>query len=169
MRALCKIVDVSTDYITKKPKITLELLNSDIFDEDEFNELAKKDQINVELTKVTKKRKLSQNDMSWVLQKQLAKKLGLGNEELHEKMIKEYSEYDIISLQSDINPDKYFDYYEEYDKRMGQNGKEYTFYKIYVPSRKMTTIQFGRFMDGIIRECEDNGIHTIKEQNEGNN
>ena len=163
MKAICKIVDISTDYVDKKPKITLKIANSDIFDIDELNELSQKDSINMELTKITKKRKLSQNDMSWVLQKQLAKKLNIGNEELHDKMIKEYSEYDIVSILSEIDPNKYFDYFEEIDKRVGQNGKEYTFYKIYVPSRKMNTIQFGRFMDGIIKECEENGIHTIKE------
>jgi hypothetical protein len=27
----------------------------------------------------------------------------------------------------------------------------------------MDTIQFGRFMDGIIKECEENGISTVKE------
>lgn len=164
MKAICSIVDIINDYDTNTPKITLKIANSDIFDIDELNDLAQKESINVELTKITKKRKLSQNDMSWVLQKQLAKKLNLGNEELHEKMIKEYSEYDIVSLLSAIDPSKYFDYYDEIDKRIGQNGKEYTFYKIYVPSRKMNTIQFGRFMDGIIRECEDNGIHTIKDE-----
>jgi hypothetical protein len=163
MKSYCKIVDVFTDYATKKPKITLELLSSDIFDDDEFNDLAKRDSINVELTKITKKRKPSQNDMSWVLQKQLAKKLGLGNEELHERMIKEYSEYDIVFMLSEIDPSKYFDYYDILDTRQGQNGKNYTYYKVYIPSRKMTTTQFSRFMDGIIRECEENGIHTIYE------
>ena len=164
MKAICSIVDIINDYETNKPILTLKIANSDIFDIDELNELAQKESINVELTKITKKRKLSQNDMSWVLQKQLAKKLNLGNEELHEKMVKEYSEYDVVSLLSAIDPSKYFDYYDEIDKRIGQNGKEYTFYKIYVPSRKMNTIQFGRFMDGIIRECEENGIHTIKDE-----
>lgn len=162
MKAICKIVDLSTDYITKKPKITLEITNTDILDEDEINELAQKELINLELTKITKKRKLSQNDMSWVLQKQLAKKLNLGNDELHEKMIKEYSEFDIVFMLKDIDPSKYFDYYDVLDTRIGPNGKEYTYYKVYVPSRKMTTVQFGRFMDGIIRECEENGIHTLK-------
>lgn len=163
MKCICRVEDISIDYVDNKPKIALKMLNSDMFDEDEINKLAKQSQINVELSLITKKRKLSQNDMSWVLQKQLAKKLNLGNEELHDRLIKEYSDYDIVSLLSEINPSKYFDYYEEIDKRIGRNGRQYTFYKIYVPSHKMTTIQFGRYMDGIIRECEENGIHTIKE------
>ena len=163
MKGICKIEDISYDYVDKKPKITLKILNSDTFDEDEVNKLIKKETINVELSPVTKKRKLSQNDMSWVLQRQLAKKLNIGNEELHDRLIKEYSDYDIVSLLSEIDPGKYFDYYEKIDERVGQNGRQYTFYKIYVPSRKMTTVQFGRYMDGIIRECEEQGIHTIKE------
>ena len=101
--------------------------------------------------------------MSWALQKILAKKLNLGNEELHERMIKEYSEFDIVFMLSEIDPDKYFDYYDIIDTRKGENGKDYTFYKVYIPSRKMDTIQFGRFMDGIIKECEENGISTVKE------
>ena len=161
MKTTGKILDISRDYITKRPKITLEIL--DIYDEDELEKLANTDIINVDLTKQTRKRKLSQNAMSWVLLKNLAKKLNLGNEELHEHMIKEYSDYDIVSLLSEIEPEKYFDYYDEIEKRIGNNGKEYTFYKIYVPSRKMDTIQFGRFMDGIIKECEENGISTVKE------
>jgi len=163
MKGICKIEGISYDYIDKKPEITLKILNSDMFDEDEINKLMKQETINLELSPVTKKRKLSQNDMSWVLQRQLAKKLNIGNEELHDRLIKEYSDYDVVSLLSEIDPGKYFDYYEEIDKRVGQNGRQYTFYKIYVPSRKMTTIQFGRYMDGIIRECEEQGIHTIKE------
>ena len=163
MKTTAKIVDIATDYITKKPRITLEI--SDIFDEDEINQLAKLDSVNLDISKMTKKRKLSQNDMSWVYQKQLAKKLNMGNEELHERMVKEYSEYDIVFMLSEIDPSKYFDYYDTLDTRKGQNGKDYTYYKVYVPSRKMTTVQFGRFMDGIIRECEENGIHTVYESN----
>lgn len=164
MRLIGSIDNIINDYDTNTPKITLKIDYSDIFDEDELNELAKQEKINIDLTRFVRKRKLSQNDMSWVLQKQLAKKLDLGNEELHDRLIKEYSEYDIVSLLSDIDPSKYFDYYEEYDKRIGQNGRQYTFYKIYIPSHKMTTKQFSRYMDGIIRECEDNGIHTIQEK-----
>ena len=161
MKTLGRIVDISVDYITKKPKITTTI--EDIYDTDELEMLSKLDLINIDLSKITKKRKLSQNDLSWVLQKKLAEKLNLGNEELHEMMIKEYSEYNIISMLSDINPKNYFDYYDIIDVRKGQNGKDYTFYKVYVPSRNMDTIQFGRFMDGIIKECEENGISTIKE------
>lgn len=159
MKCTSKLVDV-VKTIDNKLRLTIE--TSDIFDEDEINELVKQETLNFELTKITKKRKLSQNDMSWVLQKQLARKLNLGNEELHEKMIKEYSDYDIVFMLKEIDPSKYFDYYDILDTRVGQNGKEYTYYKVYIPSRKMTTLQFGRFMDGIIRECEENGIHTIK-------
>lgn len=161
MKTLGRIVDISVDYITKKPKITT--IIEDIYDTDELEMLSKLDLINIDLSKITKKRKLSQNDLSWVLQKKLAKKLNLGNEELHEMMIKEYSEYNIISMLSDINPKNYFDYFDIIDVRKGQNGKDYTFYKVYVPSRNMDTIQFGRFMDGIIKECEENGISTVKE------
>ena len=141
--------------------ITLEIDDS-FYDEDEINKLASQKSININLSRITKKRNLSQNDMSWVLQKQLARKLNLGNDELHQKMIKEYSDYDIVFMLKEIDPSKYFDYYDTLDTRVAQNGKEYTYYKVYVPSHKMNTIQFGRFMDGIIRECEDNGIHTIK-------
>jgi len=162
MKAICKIVDISTDFISKKPKIALEMLDSDMFDEDELNKLASKDSINVELTLVTRKRNLSQNDMSWVLQKQLAKKLNLGNDELHQRLIKEYSDYDTILMRSDIDPVRYFDYYDVVSHTIGKDGRQYTYYKVYIPSHKMTTIQFGRYMDGIIRECEDNGIHTLK-------
>ena len=163
MKVVGSIVDLSIDFPSKMPKMTLKIANNSIFDMDEIEELTKKDAVNIEITKITKKRKLSQNDLSWVFQKQLAKKLNLGNEELHEHMIKEYSDYDIISMLSEIDPRRYFDYYDVLDKRIGQNGKEYTFYKVYIPSRKMDTIQFGRFMDGIIRECEQNGIHTARE------
>ena len=161
MKTTGRVLDISRDYITKRPKITIEIL--DIFDEDELEKLANLDIINVDLAKQTRKRKLSQNDMSWVLQKNLAKKLNLGNEELHERMIKEYSDYDIIFMLSEIDPEKFFDYYDIIDTRKGKNGKDYTYYKVYIPSRKMDTIQFGRFMDGIIKECEENGISTVKE------
>lgn len=161
MKTTGKIVNVSRDYITKQPLIIIQIL--DIYDIDELEKLANLDIINVDLSKQTRKRKLSQNDMSWALQKILAKKLNLGNEELHERMIKEYSEFDIVFMLSEIDPDKYFDYYDIIDTRKGENGKDYTFYKVYIPSRKMDTIQFGRFMDGIIKECEENGISTVKE------
>lgn len=162
MKCIGKINNIEKDIITSNLKITLEITDSDYIDEDEINNLIKQDNINIDLSRITKKRKLSQNDMSWVLQKQLAKKLNIGNDELHEKMVKEYSDYDIVFMLSEIEPSKYFDYYDILDTREAPNGKQYTYYKVYVPSHKMTTIQFGRFMDGIIRECEDNGIHTIK-------
>lgn len=112
------------------------------------------------LKEVKTLRSLSQNSYSWVLTQKLADKLRISKEELHEKLLEDYGQSSIISVRSDINVGDYFDYY----KKLGESqlkGKTFAHYKIYKPTHKMNTKEMAIFIDGLVAECEEQGIPTL--------
>ena len=71
MQATGKINDISIDFQTKKPKISLLLDSNEITNIEELNGL----KLNVELKKWSKKRSLDANAYCWVLCDKIAKEL----------------------------------------------------------------------------------------------
>lgn len=109
------------------------------------------------------KRSLDANAYYWSLINQLAKKLNLGNEELHRKMLKEYGQVMIVPLTPSQNPKGYFKYYEEY--RSGKiNGQQVIQYKVYLPSSEMNSKEFWHLLQGLESECREQGIEILEER-----
>lgn len=112
------------------------------------------------LKEVKTLRSLSQNSYSWVLTQKLADKLRISKEELHARLLEDYGQSSIISVKSDINIGDYFDYY----KKLGESqlkGKIFAHYKVYKPTHKMNTKEMAIFIDGLVAECEEQGIPTL--------
>lgn len=107
-----------------------------------------------------KSRSLSQNSYSWKLTVELANKLNISKEELHFRLLQDYGQSEIISVQSSININGFFEYYKEIGKS-NLNGKEFIHYKIYKPTHKMDTYEMSVFIDGLVSECENVGIPTL--------
>ena len=75
-------------------------------------------------------------------------------------MLKRYGVYEVVSVRSDIKVDGYFRYYEAIGKS-DLDGKEFTHYKIYKGSSEMDSKEFSVLLDGLISECEDQGIPVL--------
>ena len=106
------------------------------------------------------KRSLTQNSYYWVLVTELANILRTSKEELHEQLIKRYSQSDYISLLAEINPANYFPYYE-YQNTFIHNNNTFKSYLVFKRSSDMNKQEFSILLDGLISECKEVGINTM--------
>lgn len=113
-----------------------------------------------EIKEKKSKRSLTANAYYWSLLNQLASVMRLDSEKLHFMMLKRYGVCEVVSVRSDIKVDGYFRYYEEIGKS-DLDGKEFTHYKIYKGSSEMNSKEFSVLLDGLISECEDQGIPVL--------
>ena len=133
----------------KKDKLLIEISN---LDNDKLYDV----KINVYSDKRTK----TMNSYYWVLVTQLADVLRISKDELHEQLIKRYSQRDYISLLSNINPSDYFPYYE-YQTTYKHNDNTFRSYLIFKRSSDMNKREFSILLDGVISECKECGIPTM--------
>lgn len=113
-----------------------------------------------EIKEKKSKRSLTQNSYYWVLLNQLASVMRMNNDALHFLMLQRYGVYEVISVRSEIDVHGYFKYYKE----IGQGevkGREFTHYKVYKGSSQMDSKEFTVLLDGLISECEEQGIPTL--------
>ena len=113
-----------------------------------------------EIKEKKQKRSLTANAYYWVLLHQLASKMRLSNDSCHFLMLQRYGVYEVVSIQSGINLSGYFKYYEEIGKGT-VNGKEFSHYKIYKRSSQMDSKEFSDLLNGLVSECEEQGIVTL--------
>lgn len=113
-----------------------------------------------EIKEKKQRRSLTQNAYYWVLLHQLASVMRLDNDSCHFLMLQRYGVYEVVSIQSGINLSGYFKYYEEIGKGT-VNGKEFTHYKIYKRSSQMDSKEFSELLNGLVDECEEQGIVTL--------
>ena len=113
-----------------------------------------------EIKEKKQRRSLTQNAYYWVLLHQLASVMRLDNDSCHFLMLQRYGVYEVVSIQSGINLKGFFKYYEPIGKGT-VSGKEFTHYKIYKPSSQMDSKEFSELLNGLVDECEEQGIVTL--------
>lgn len=133
----------------KKDKLVIEVSN---LDNDKLYD--------VKISVYSDKRTKSMNSYYWQLVTQLADVLRISKEELHEQLIKRYSQRDYISLLSNINPSDYFPYYE-YQNTFKHNNNTFKSYLVFKRSSDMNKREFSILLDGLISECKECGISTM--------
>ncbi len=133
----------------KKDKLLIEVSNLD-------NEKL----YDVKISVYSDKRTKTMNSYYWVLVTQLADVLRTSKDELHEQLIKRYSQRDYISLLSNINPSDYFPYYE-YQSTFKHNNNTFKSYLVFKRSSDMNKREFSILLDGLISECKECGISTM--------
>lgn len=103
-------------------------------------------------------RNKKQNDKYYKLLNELAKKLKKGWREIHFDMLKNYSvTYEMmVPEETEIRG---IEYYEK-KSTIIKNGKKFNVYHIYTPSHELKTDEFAILLDGLIHECEQQGIDT---------
>lgn len=156
------VTDISIDYKTSKGKVTL-LINEKNKLFNEYEKIKDVEKLDIEIKKHRKKRSLDANAYYWSLINQLANVLNLGKEELHYKLIKEYSQMMLVPLMPEQNPNGFFKYYEMF-KETTIGDKEAIYYKVYKPSSEMNSKEFWILLQGLESECKTQGIQTLEEK-----
>ena len=113
-----------------------------------------------EIKEKKSKRSLTANAYYWVLLRQLAVILHTSNEELHFLMLQRYGDFTVVSVLKDIDVHPYF----KYCKAIGTgiaDGKEFVHYAIYKRSSAMNSKEFSVLLEGLISECEAQGMPTL--------
>lgn len=105
-----------------------------------------------------KQRNKDQNAKYYKLLNELAKKLKIGWRELHFNMLKNYSTVWEMLVPEDTKITG-IDYYEK-KSAIIKNGKRFNVYHVYTPSHELKTDEFAILLDGLIQECEQQGIDT---------
>lgn len=112
-----------------------------------------------EVKEYKEKRNLDQNAKYWKLLNELALTLKIGVEELHFKMLKDYSQRYEILVPKDIKL-RGIEYYEKKSKII-RNGQEFIVYQVFTPSHELNTREFALLLKGLCDECKEQGIETL--------
>ena len=123
----------------------------------EFLNIQDKDKL-YEVKLYKEKRNNNQNSRYWTLLYKLSLKLKIGVQELHKQMLRDYSKQGVICALSDYDMScvKYYDIKSKFKK----DGKEYIVYQVYTPSHELKTDEFAILLNGLIQECQQQGIDT---------
>lgn len=112
-----------------------------------------------EVKEYKEKRNLDQNAKYWKLLNELALTLKISVEELHFKMLKDYSQRYEILVPKDIKL-RGIEYYEKKSKII-RNGQEFIVYQVFTPSHELNTREFALLLQGLCDECKEQGIETL--------
>lgn len=116
-----------------------------------------------EIKEYKEHRSLSQNAYAWKLITELGNVLHKSKEEVYLDMLKDYGQSIIVSLNNEVDINHYFKYYELIGTGV-VNNKGFNHYKIYKGSSEFDTKEMSIFIDGIIQECEGQGIPTLTKE-----
>lgn len=164
MKSTGKIIDISRDFKTMKPKITLLLDNNEVESIEELIDL----KLNIELKKWYKKRSLDANGYAWVLLGKLQEVLNIPKESIYKDLIKNVGDYEVIPIKNEV--------VEKFKNAWSRNGlgwvtettksklEGYTNVIAYYGSSSYDTKQMARLIDLIIQECKQQNIEVITEE-----
>lgn len=155
-----KIEKIDLDYISHKPKITIQLHSQYDLLSEEFNKIQTLQEIDIELKEHKEKRSLNSNGYAWVLITKIADVLRANKEDIYLEMLKRYGQSEIVSVLSHIDMTGYFKYYEVAGTST-LNGKEFTHYKWFLGSSEYDTREMSILIDGIVSEAKALGIETL--------
>lgn len=155
------INDISIDFNTRKPKISL-LLDTDV---SIVEELKNENKLNVELKKYRKKRSLDCNAYMWVLISKIQEKLNIAKEDIYRDAIKNIGVYEVIPVK-----DEAVERFVEAWKRNGLGWicettksklEGFTNVIAYYGSSTYNTKEMSRLVDLIVQECKELNIETM--------
>lgn len=113
-----------------------------------------------EIKEKRNKRSLTQNAYAWSLIGKIADKINLPKDDVYYKMLKDYGQFEVISLVAPVSLSGFVKYYEKIGTGK-VNGKEFNHYKIYKGSSEFDSKEMTIFIDGIIQECRQLDIETL--------
>jgi len=109
-----------------------------------------------EITEYKEKRSLDANGYAWQLINKIGNVLHKSKEEVYLQMLKDYGQVSLIKVDSKVNPDSFFKYYEKIKEK-----DDYTYYKIFGGSSNYNTKQMSILIDGIVETAKELDIQTL--------
>ena len=165
MKLQGKIVNIDLDYLTHKPKLTIQLNNQESILNEEFNMLQGKDVIDIELKEHKEKRSLNANAYVWVLIGKIAEVVGNTKEEVYREYIKNKGIYRIVTIDKKAAP-TFIKIWNE--KGLGwicetsENNIEGLIDIVaYYGTSSYNTKQMANFIDYVVEEAKIQGIETL--------
>lgn len=156
MKAQGKLIDISRDYETRKPKLTF-LLTTDI---NTLDELLNEKLLDIEAKKHRNKRSTNANSYAWKLITEIADVLRISKDKLYEDMLYEYGQVRMYPTLKNETPEGFFKYYRFFQDGY-LNGKECDWYKVAKGSSKFDTKEMSIFIDGIVQVAKELDIETM--------
>ena len=114
-----------------------------------------------EIKKHREKRTLTANAYYWSLVNKIANKLKTSKEQVHEIMIKRYSQRQYITVLDYVDIEKFGIVYYDEVRTFTRNGINFKSYIVYERSRGMDRKAFSILVDGIVSEAKEMGIETL--------
>lgn len=102
----------------------------------------------------------AQRRYAWELITQIANEMRISKEKVYLNMVYNYSQSEIVSMLSSVNPKNWFKYYEPLQLVISDN-KEFIEYRIYKGMSELDKKEMMIFIDGVIQEAEQLGIPTL--------
>ena len=166
MKVTARVSDISFDYSTGKPKVTLTIDEKAAFLDgiDELKDVA----LSVELKKWRPRRSLDANAYAWVLMGKLAEHQGITVDEVYRHHIREVGGNSNIVCCSDKALNMLRDAWERQGKgwvteTLPSRLDGCTNVILYYGSSTFDTAQMSRLIDNIIQDCKACGIETATE------
>ena len=164
MKITGQIADLSFDFKTGKPKVTL-LLNEKQAFLDGVDELRGCDKLSVELKKYRPRRSLDANAFCWLLLGKLAENQGVPVDEIYRHYIREIGgNADVVCIKNEALPKL-----QEAWKRCGLGWFTEVFPSkidgctnvlLYRGSSEFDSAMMTRFIDNIVQDCKAVGVET---------
>lgn len=159
-----KIIDMSLDFTTGKPKITLEV-NERQTCTNCYEDLKDAEMLSIKLAKYRKKRSLNANNYAWKLITELAENQGLTKEEVYREYIRQVGvcrqvEIDEKAAETLIHSWSlhglgWFSEKLDYGKHQG-----FVLINLFYGSSTYNTKQMSRLIDNIVQDCIAVGINV---------
>ena len=152
-----KALDV--DFITGKPKLTLEI-NEKNDALQGYNDLKDCEKLSLKISRYREKRSLNSNNYCWCIIGKIADAVAANKEDIYFQMLKKYGQSEMISVLARVKISKYIRYFEEAGESK-LNGKSFKHYKIYKGSSEYDSKEMAVFIEGVVSEAKDLGIQTL--------
>lgn len=107
------------------------------------------------------KRSNNANAMYWACVESIAQATGQTNNEVHKRLIIDYSTSIVVSVKACVDMEHYAKYYTQCGETK-LNGEPFIHYRIFKGSSDMTTKEFKRLLDGAIDECKELGVNDFE-------
>lgn len=164
MRLRGKIKSIDLDFMTHKPKLTLEIESQYDLLTQELNDLNEKE-LEITLKKAVRKRSLNANAYAWTLIGKIANALQTSKEDVYRQFINERGIYRVITMDNNA--------VNTFIKIWTQNGigwicetsksrlEGFTDVIAYYGTSSYNTKQMAVFIDYVVEEARNLGIETL--------
>ena len=159
-----RVMGVSTDFLTGKHCITLEVNEASVIREG-YDKIKGIEKLSVKLSKYREKRSLDSNAYAWALMTKIAAELESTKDEIYEEVLQSdgylYEDEDgftIITVKSEVDMTKVPGHWKYYKQSKDGKFKSYLMIK---GSSEYDTKEMSHFINVIVDRAKELGIDTL--------